>query len=627
MHFVHATIAAMKDAHLTAIADRALQRLRSASPACAALLEGPQAAAKVRRVAVASDFAIDTLAAPAALLSNLIADDGASAVQPPLLEPRTVRSDWPALLRRYRAAESTRLVWRDVLGLDARRATPWPAARASPSTACSRRWKRWKASSRNAMAWSGAHATGGARSGWWCSGWASSVAANSISVPTSTSSTPTSSDGESDGARPLAAENYFARLGPAAGQAARRDHRRWLQPSRRPAPASVRQRRPRGLVVRGDGAVLPARRPRLGALRLAEGAAGGGRHRRRRALPRDAAAVRVSPLPRLRRARWPARDEGGDQRRGRAQGTRRRHQARPRRHPRDRIPGAGPAADPRRPRAGAARASLAAGAAGAGRGATTQRTRPATRWPRPIASCAGSKTACRCCATRRRMRCPSSDVDRAAHRRGARLCRTGRRCATRSMRSARVSPREFDALLAPRRRAAGARCAGAYWHALPEAGEAGVLADAGFVEAEHADGLLRDFARSPGVRDLSDPRARAWTACCRRCSQRPRRSSRPDARAAPAAGAAAERPAPQRATWPCSTSSRRAGASGRRGRAQRAAGRTPGGASAAAGRTAGCARGRSAAGPRRAARGMRAGRGDDDDAEAALQALNEVRQA
>ena len=67
--FVRATIAAMKDANLTAIAERALQRLRSASSACAALLEGPQAAAKVRRVAIASDFAIDTLLRQPDLLS------------------------------------------------------------------------------------------------------------------------------------------------------------------------------------------------------------------------------------------------------------------------------------------------------------------------------------------------------------------------------------------------------------------------------------------------------------------------------------------------------------------------------------------------------------------------------
>ena len=80
----------------------------------------------------------------------------------------------------------------------------------------------------------------------------------------------------------------------------------------------------------------------------------------------DAAPVRLPPLPRLRRARRPARDEGGDRRRSRAQGTGRRHQARPRRHPRDRIPGAGAAADPRRPRTGLARTPPAAGAAGAG---------------------------------------------------------------------------------------------------------------------------------------------------------------------------------------------------------------------------------------------------------------------
>ena len=36
---------------------------------------------------------------------------------PPVLDADR-RDDWPRQLRRYRAAESTRLVWRDVLGLD-----------------------------------------------------------------------------------------------------------------------------------------------------------------------------------------------------------------------------------------------------------------------------------------------------------------------------------------------------------------------------------------------------------------------------------------------------------------------------------------------------------------------------
>ncbi|HEU0305424.1 MAG TPA: glutamine-synthetase adenylyltransferase, partial [Lysobacter sp.] len=71
--------------------------------------------AKLQRVALASDFAIDTLLRQPGLLPELLA--GAPAIQPPELTAEN-RADWPALLRRYRAAGSTRLVWRDVLGLD-----------------------------------------------------------------------------------------------------------------------------------------------------------------------------------------------------------------------------------------------------------------------------------------------------------------------------------------------------------------------------------------------------------------------------------------------------------------------------------------------------------------------------
>ncbi|WP_245156436.1 bifunctional [glutamate--ammonia ligase]-adenylyl-L-tyrosine phosphorylase/[glutamate--ammonia-ligase] adenylyltransferase [Agrilutibacter solisilvae] len=91
-----------------------MQRLHSI-PSCAALLEDADAAERVRRVALASDFAIDTLLRQPELLPRLLA--GAPATSPPELGAEN-RGDWPALLRRYRAAESTRLVWRDVLGLD-----------------------------------------------------------------------------------------------------------------------------------------------------------------------------------------------------------------------------------------------------------------------------------------------------------------------------------------------------------------------------------------------------------------------------------------------------------------------------------------------------------------------------
>lgn len=84
-----------------------------------ALPEGSTEAgvAKLQRLAIASDFAIDTLVRQPALLTRLLADDGAEAASPPALTADN-RSEWPALLRRFRAAESTRLIWRDVQGLD-----------------------------------------------------------------------------------------------------------------------------------------------------------------------------------------------------------------------------------------------------------------------------------------------------------------------------------------------------------------------------------------------------------------------------------------------------------------------------------------------------------------------------
>ena len=106
----------MSDADaLETIAERALHRLRSADPALRALLEDAGAAARVARVAVASDFAIATFVRQPACLAALLADGPAPV--PPLLDAGN-RADWGALLRRHRAAVSARLAWRDVLGLD-----------------------------------------------------------------------------------------------------------------------------------------------------------------------------------------------------------------------------------------------------------------------------------------------------------------------------------------------------------------------------------------------------------------------------------------------------------------------------------------------------------------------------
>src|SRR5690606_19558982 len=63
---------------------------------------------------------------------------------------------------------------------------------------------------------------------------------------------------------------------------------------------------------------------------------------------------------------------------------------------------------------------------------------------------------------------------------------------------------EFDALLAPRERKPDAGALTAYWQALPDSGDREALADAGYPDPAAADAALRDFARAPGVRDLSD---------------------------------------------------------------------------------------------------------------------------
>ena len=79
------------------------------------------------------------------------------------------------------------------------------------------------------------------------------------------------------------------------------------------------------------------------------------------------------------------------------------------------------------------------------------------------------------------------------------------------------------------------------------AATAQALADAGFVEAGDADGAAaRLRAQRRACASCRTPRARAWTACCRRCCRRPRLRSEPMLALAPAAGAAAQHPAAQR---------------------------------------------------------------------------------
>jgi glutamate-ammonia-ligase adenylyltransferase len=105
------TPSAVLDAHL----DRALSRLRQALPDLP--FDDADARAQLRALALASDFAIDVCVQQPALLAGLLADGGAAPAAPPVLDAES-RSDWGTRLRRYRRAESVRLIWRDVQGLD-----------------------------------------------------------------------------------------------------------------------------------------------------------------------------------------------------------------------------------------------------------------------------------------------------------------------------------------------------------------------------------------------------------------------------------------------------------------------------------------------------------------------------
>ncbi|MFT3897852.1 MAG: bifunctional [glutamate--ammonia ligase]-adenylyl-L-tyrosine phosphorylase/[glutamate--ammonia-ligase] adenylyltransferase [Thermomonas sp.] len=72
---------------------------------------------RLGKLAIASDFAMATLAAQPELAERLHAGDRASPIPPPRLAAEN-RAEWPRLLRRYRQAESTRLTWRDVVAGD-----------------------------------------------------------------------------------------------------------------------------------------------------------------------------------------------------------------------------------------------------------------------------------------------------------------------------------------------------------------------------------------------------------------------------------------------------------------------------------------------------------------------------
>jgi glutamate-ammonia-ligase adenylyltransferase len=103
------------DPTLSVLVDRALARLAERAPGA---LASPARREALGRLALCSDFAIDTLYRQPELLATL---DAPFAAPPELTAGH--EADWPARLRRWRAAESTRLVWRDLRGVDSVDAT------------------------------------------------------------------------------------------------------------------------------------------------------------------------------------------------------------------------------------------------------------------------------------------------------------------------------------------------------------------------------------------------------------------------------------------------------------------------------------------------------------------------
>ncbi|WP_407353973.1 bifunctional [glutamate--ammonia ligase]-adenylyl-L-tyrosine phosphorylase/[glutamate--ammonia-ligase] adenylyltransferase [Luteimonas sp. R10] len=199
------------DQLLEAIAQRALSRLRAALGDGAARVDEAAASDKLRRIAIASDFAVDTLARQPGLLLRVLGDDGAEPLPPPVLHQDS-RAEWPRLLRRHRNAESTRLVWRDVLGLDDIDATLAGATRLADAclqaalAALEAEFVQRHGRVRDAdgavvrLVVFGLGKLGGEELNF----------SSDVDLVYGYAR-----DGESDGARPLAAEQYFARLGQA----------------------------------------------------------------------------------------------------------------------------------------------------------------------------------------------------------------------------------------------------------------------------------------------------------------------------------------------------------------------------------------------------------------------------
>ena len=479
---------------LDLIAARAVDRLRRVAGESFASVE---TAMQVGRVAIASDFAVETLARQPELLAELKKDCGMPR-PPPALLPEN-RGDWPALLRRHRVAESTRLVWRDVLGFDDIDATL--AGSTALAECCldlalgalevefAERFGRVRAAdgSVQRLVVFGLGKLGGGELNF----------SSDIDLVYAYAQ-----DGQSDGPRVLAAEDYFARLGQqlarlldettadgfshrvdlrlrpfgSAGRVAlsfagmeqyfQREGRDWER-------YAWQKARPVAGDLQAGEAFLETLRPFVYRRYLDYGALDG---------LREMKAAIAAEVARKELADDIKRGPGGIReieflaqalqliRGGREPALRERRL----------LPALHALRD-----AGHLPASSVASLGEAYRFLRHLENRLQMRRDAQVHSLPADAT--------ERMRIavalgypdwPALQHELDRHR--------GYVAA------------EFAALLAPRRVGAAATDISAYWRALPEAGDADALSAAGFAEAEPADGALRDFVRSPGVRDLSD---------------------------------------------------------------------------------------------------------------------------
>ncbi|MEG3193322.1 bifunctional [glutamate--ammonia ligase]-adenylyl-L-tyrosine phosphorylase/[glutamate--ammonia-ligase] adenylyltransferase [Lysobacter sp. D1-1-M9] len=494
---------------LRALAERALTRLRAASPEVAEQLSDPdgEAVQRCRQVAIASDFAIDTLVRQPDRLVALLVDPDAGPAPPPVLDI-DAREQWPALLRRYRAAESARLVWRDVLGLDdvdttlagstalAERCLELGLAALETDMAQRHGVVRDGAGGAQRLVVFGLGKLGGAELNF------SSDVDLVYAYPSADDAGEGQAPRSSDGARPLDAEAWFAKLGQqltrlldevtADGFCHRVDLR--LRPygnAGRPAWSFAameqyfqregrdweryawQKARPVAGDLKAGERFLKTLRPFVYRRYLDYGALDGLRAMK---------AAITAEVARTERADDIKRGPGGIReieflaqalqliRGGREPELRSRQ----------------------------LRASLAALVE------ANQMT------PEAGAALTGAYRFLRRLENRLQMlrdaqshSLPEDGQDRARIARGLGFE------AWAALREALDAQRtlvseEFAALLAPRRRNAAPGALASYWLALPDAGDASVLTRAGFEPAGNADAILRDFARSPGVAGLSD---------------------------------------------------------------------------------------------------------------------------